>query len=186
MRVSLLVIIGVLFASGLQAQQKPTPDMPLAERESLVQGVYRPQRSARSREAVYQVANNSASPEFYFSDHITDIPRNESRAVFDCVGAIYAVLKFPASDRRLRNMQMHTEWVNPQGEVELLDERAQYAEQNGIAYRWGGIILRRPQGGGLFSLLDHSAGMERFIGEWQVNLILDGLRLPAQSMRVEC
>lgn len=189
MRLNLFVLTtafsSLLLCSSVQAQEPFKSRIEIAD-ATPYKAVYQVSEYRPQQARIHKVASSSGNTEFYFSDYIDDIPEQSEQGAFDCVGGIYAVLKFPASDHNLRNMKMVVEWINPAGDLELTDEQAKYAEQNGTAYRWGGMILKRPQGGGLFSLLDHSAGMERFIGKWQVNVILDGLRLPTQSLRVEC
>ncbi|MEO0367839.1 MAG: hypothetical protein AAF197_03530 [Pseudomonadota bacterium] len=185
--ISLPHVLTSAAASTLVSRVQPTEDT------SEVMAVFSDTSSLASDLSVTQDQNPgraaiSGSDEYdiYFSDRINDLPVDSGKMTFDCVGQIYAVLRFSSSNHEIRNQRMVVEWINPQGELEITDRQAEYGEEGGVAYRWGGISLMRPRGGGLFSFVEPSAGMERFIGTWRVNINLDDHRLPTQSIRVEC
>ena len=129
---------------------------------------------------------SGADYSIFFTDERAAIPLESNKASFDCVGTIYTVIKLSQDDHDLRNTRIWLQWINPLGKTELLSTKLKYAEDSLNAYRWASMLLSRPPGGGLFSLLDHSAGMERFIGDWQVVVHVGDKELPPQNFTIEC
>jgi hypothetical protein len=124
--------------------------------------------------------------DFFMSEYREPTSEIWPETVFDCVGSIHAVLRFSSSHHDLRNSLYKVKWFTPDGNLELISKHPSYYESDSIAYRVASIVLKRPEGGGLFSLLDHSAGMERFIGDWVAEIWIGGRAVKSLPLRVEC
>lgn len=122
----------------------------------------------------------------FFTDEFNVVPLRGDQSSFDCVGTIYTAIKLRKDDYDLRNTRIWLQWINPQGKTELLSTKLGYEESNTHAYRWASMVLSRPPGGGLFSLLEPSAGMERFIGDWQVVIHVGDQELAPRKFTIYC
>lgn len=138
-----------------------------------------------------RLAHTQNSPDLtdvksFLTEDVETFPRVIKQGVFDCVGSIYLGISFSKNNHDLRNSAMQVRWFNPDGDLEMVSKHPDYASFSTEAFRWVGITLHRPQGGGLFSLLDHSAGMERFIGKWNAEVWIAGEQFKALSFEVQC
>ena len=124
--------------------------------------------------------------DWFLTPDVDALPSRVPSTVFDCVGSIHLVAAFERTNYSFRNTALRVEWYNPDGDLELASGRPSYVSFDDRGFRTTGITLRRPQGGGLFSLLDHSAGMERFLGEWQVKVWIADEEIGSLPFSVEC
>ena len=122
----------------------------------------------------------------FITEDIDLLPSVSSRNSFNCVGSIHLGISFPNTNYQLRNSTMEVRWINPNGNTELVSTQPDYRAIKDQAYRTVGIALRRPPSGALFSLIDPSAGMEAFIGEWRAELWIENKKAESLPFEVQC
>lgn len=136
--------------------------------------------------AVASAAANAAPAlhQLYFTAAAMDgVPSTTAANEFDCSERVYAVVELAglsATDHRLETI-----WIDPRGRRrEHTHYRFKAFESSARLWAW--LELHRPAGATIGSLFDPALGMENFIGEWRVKVLIDGHRTGAGGFRVLC
>ena len=127
----------------------------------------------------------TASLEFNLSNK-QGTPDGKVENKFDCLDKIYSVTQ--ARFLALGKHSVEFRWVNPHGEAQEItkyDFFVNTSNANGVDL-WAWLKLSRGQGAGLFQWLDPATGLEEFIGEWTVELLIDGEKLAQNNFIVNC
>ena len=180
--------LGMLIAFFIMNSQSFASDKFASKIEAISNPVKNNQisfQNSQQREMPHVVSSRSGITLYVTSD-LSDTPEYFAEKTFDCVGKIRVAAKFDKNNSAFRNQRFWVRWVNPDGETELMSTKLNHSERGQYAIRWGGMVLSRPQGGGLFSLLDPSAGMERFIGDWTVILYVGSEEYTRENFLIEC
>lgn len=111
-------------------------------------------------------------------------PANEPARRFSCSDKIYAVLEINRPGDTTRHTLFAT-WRNPSGEDQ---EFTKYSFQliNGRARIWVWLKLRRSAESSLVQFMNPSAGMEEFVGEWELRLRVDEQSIGKKKFEVIC
>ncbi|MDH3637222.1 MAG: hypothetical protein OES09_01995 [Gammaproteobacteria bacterium] len=111
------------------------------------------------------------------------VPLARPATEFGCTDTIYAVLEIHGLEKTEHSL--NAVWRDPHG-VER--ERTQYPFRvRGDRERiWVWLKLHRSQGAALVQFVDPSAGMGEFVGNWQIQLFIDGKSLAKQDFTVLC
>lgn len=110
-----------------------------------------------------------------------NIEEKEEREHFYCKERMYAVV---AELKDKGNHMMRAEWISPRGE--------KYQSQNSFLVAvspldaWVWLELNPGFGGSLFSNIDPSVGMEKFLGSWGVKIFLDEKLMQEKRFIVSC
>ena len=129
--------------------------------------------------------NPSATLTFNLGNE-NEAPDRVSRSKFDCLDHIFAVAKIASLTEGKHAAEFR--WINPQGnsqEVTKYKFLVNYGNQAG-GDLWAWLKLSRGKGAGLFQWLDPATGLEEFIGEWRVELLIDGKELAKNTFQVNC
>ncbi len=106
---------------------------------------------------------------------------------FDCSESIYVFVQSDAT--RDRRSTIEARWTNPAGRVVKAGERAFEPMPSGGVYAWDGIDINAA-GSALDNLLgamfDPAAGFEDAIGEWRVEVSVDGVTMAPLAVEVLC
>ena len=114
------------------------------------------------------------------------MPDKVNRSIFDCSDKIFTITEI-----RFLTEGKHTaefRWINPQGhsqEITKYKFLVNSSNQTGVNL-WAWIKLSRGKGAGLFQWLDPATGLEEFIGEWTVELMIDGQELAENTFQINC
>ncbi len=110
-----------------------------------------------------------------------DMEGRKSAQNFDCHDKIYihAIL----SGLKNRTHEAYVEWINPKGKHQDYSN-LEFSESNYRVWFW--LKLKPAFGGELLKSIDHSFGMEEFMGKWTVKLYLDGKWISNQVFYVAC
>jgi hypothetical protein len=128
----------------------------------------------------------SAAPQHkvYLTAEATDgVPSDKAATDFGCTDTIYAVIELTGASTAKHHLE--AVWRDPAGKDR---ERTRYPfwvgrDQERI---WVWLKLHRPTEAALVQFLNPSAGMDEFIGEWQIHLLLDDQPLGIQKFKVLC
>lgn len=111
------------------------------------------------------------------------VPSNEHNSEFGCGDRIYAVIK--ANGLAKSQHLLEAIWRDPQGKDR---EHTRYPfvvryEQERI---WVWLKLHRPPEAALVQFMNPSAGMDEFVGEWRVKVLVDGRLIDQKKFTVIC
>lgn len=110
-------------------------------------------------------------------------PLSFEKKSFGCEEKIFAVAElsnFPKGKH-----EFSVKWTDP---ANTLREHTRYPFHiTAVETRlWSWLSLRRGTGSGMLQWLDPAAGLEDFIGPWEVEVHIDGKKLATLEMEVNC
>jgi hypothetical protein len=112
------------------------------------------------------------------------VPVNQAATTFSCGDKIYGVIEIdrPNDDQ---SHVLNAVWRNPRGADQ---ERTKYPFQliAGGARLWVWIKLHRSAEAAAVKFLNPSAGMEEFIGEWEIEISVDEKTIAKKNFEVIC
>lgn len=121
----------------------------------------------------------------YFSlEDKATAPSRDAVSQFDCTDKIYTVLELQGYP--LGRYALSVKWVDPAGEQR---EHTQYPFNihNKDEHRlWAWLSLSRARGAGMLTFINPAAGLEEFIGEWEIEVRLDGKLIDSKNFDVIC
>ena len=98
------------------------------------------------------------------------VPLPEARQQFTCTDQVFVVIEL--EDYAVGDHQLRARWVSPSGKL-ARSTRYDFLVFNDRERVWAWLKLHRQSGAGVLRWIDASAGMEEFIGPWQVTLEID-------------
>lgn len=129
-------------------------------------------------------AHAKAEFKVYMTTQAKDgVPLNLPATDFSCNDTIYAVIE--VSDLEKAKHELQATWRDPSGRDR---ERTQYPfwvhrDKERI---WVWLKLHSSPEAALVRWANPSAGMDEFIGEWELDLLVDGKSIGKQSFKVLC
>jgi len=131
------------------------------------------------------VAYSSGNEEYqlYLTNRIeNNQPSSEKQDKFDCSDRIYLVLE--ARNLPLEKHELTVRWLDPEGDQQ---ELTQY-EFNGLSYTrvWAWLQLHGPTSAVIGKIFDQSFGMEDFIGQWVVIVLINKKKIGELEFNILC
>ena len=130
--------------------------------------------------AVFSAANHNI---YLTAAEVDEIPKAEPATEFSCSDKIYAVLELRGLSKE--NHQLDALWRDPQGKDREHTEY-EFQVQSDMQRIWVWLKLHRPPEAALVSFMNPSAGMDEFIGTWELRLIIDGETIEKKSFSILC
>ena len=110
-------------------------------------------------------------------------PNKEGKTVFDCSDKIYTVLEL--DDFSVGRHQLSVTWRDP--ETNTREKTSYPFSYRGKKIRlWSWLTLSRGTGAAMFQWIDPAAGLEEFIGEWNVEVRVNDKLLKRDQFQVNC
>lgn len=111
------------------------------------------------------------------------VPSTQTQEIFDCTDKIYTVLEL--ENHPLGKHQLSVRWIDPNGTVR---EHTQYDFHIRIQKTrlWAWLSLTRGFGSGMLKWANPAAGLEEFIGLWEIDVRVDGKRIGKENFEVSC
>jgi|GEM_PF-1118132 len=109
-------------------------------------------------------------------------PANKDRK-FDCSDVIYLFVE-SASTNAL-GAELKAIWTDPAGK-DRVTARREFQRGEGGYWSWSGLQLNRPAGASIMRLVDPAAGMDAFIGEWTVRVVVNDRNITTLTFDVLC
>ena len=132
----------------------------------------------------FAVANQDPEYSFSFSSQQNNgLPIISNESQFDCSNQIYAIVNAKNLDDQ--PVQATVVWKNPAGDIQEKTPVNLYPVE-GKALGWAWIKLHKSTGASLLSFMDDSIGMDEFIGDWQIELLIDDKKVTDNSFNVLC
>ena len=119
----------------------------------------------------------------FSSQHNNGLPILTDESKFDCSDQIYAIVNASKLDDTPIKATLF--WKNPNGEIQEKTPVNLYPVE-GKALGWAWLKLHKSTGASLLSFMDDSIGMDEFIGDWQIELLIDNHRVADNSFNVLC
>lgn len=110
-------------------------------------------------------------------------PQSEAIDNFDCSDKIYSVITlshFPKGKFHITFI-----WTDPAGTDRERTEYPFYVREDEEKL-WAWLQLSRATGAGMLQWINPAAGLEEFIGPWQVTVEVDGKKIASGSFEVSC
>jgi len=101
--------------------------------------------------------------------------------VFDCRDRIFVYVNWKGLQGGEHSLEAY--WYKPGNKTQ---DHTVYKFNAPMAATWLWIELKGGRGSKLFKSLDHGAGFEEFVGQWNVKVNLDGEYLSTQYFMVVC
>ena len=111
-------------------------------------------------------------------------PLPKSRSKFDCQDKVYAVTQ--ASHFAKGKHAIEFRWIDPYGKTLERTRYDFFVDKKPTTKLWAWLELSRGKGAGVVKWLDPTAGLENFIGEWELELILNGKTYNQGTFEVNC
>jgi len=108
----------------------------------------------------------------------------EAITEFDCNDKIFTVVELQHYDTDTP-YHLSVKWLNPDGNVQ---EHTQYPfnVSSSETRLWAWLSLSRATGAGMIQWLNPAAGLEEFIGEWEVQVRINDKMLDTKHFQVLC
>ena len=110
-------------------------------------------------------------------------PLSERQDTFECEQVVYTVIEM--SDVSLGNHQLEILWFDP-SQANRETTRYGFTVSRPQERLWAWLKLHRASGSGMLKWIDSSAGLEEFIGDWRVEVKVNGRDIGGTSFRVIC
>lgn len=117
------------------------------------------------------------------SSELGGVPQPQPTSEFSCGDKIYAVIETAGLSRERHKLEAI--WRDPNGKDR---EHTEYEFQvnNARERIWVWLKLHRSSDAALMSFINPSAGMDEFIGEWELRLAIDSKPIDTRSFSVLC
>jgi len=121
-----------------------------------------------NRDQTEAASNQEASYEVYLTNFF-DNENSIKQESFSCEDKIFAVIEFKHFPEKLQ--QIEVKWEDPHGELREHNQFP-YFTTGETAYAWSSLQLHRSVGAGMLQWINPAAGMEEFIGNWTVSVMV--------------
>lgn len=107
----------------------------------------------------------------------------QPQSIFDCDQKIVAVLLLKNYPVQLHDIVV--KWMDPYGKERESTDIPTYTSKDSI-YTWSSLSLHRDVTAGMLQWINPAAGMEEFIGEWQVKVMIGDKLIQSGKFTVVC
>ncbi len=110
-------------------------------------------------------------------------PSADRKTNFNCTDKIYAALSLANFEKKRYTVSFT--WVDPNGEER---ERTEYpfTVTESTTKLWSWLSLSRARGAGMIQWINPAAGLEEFIGPWQVEIRVNNKKLVTEKVEITC
>lgn len=140
--------------------------------------------AAAEQNAAARTAENAVIRAYFAPMGADNGPSPDKQSDFDCTEPIFTVLElseYPAGKHHLG-----VKWIDPSRNVR---EHTQYSfgvSESGQTKLWAWLELSPATGAALISWLNPAAGLEEFVGTWDVEIKINNRLIAARQFDVTC
>ena len=131
-----------------------------------------------------------AAPEQRYKVYLTNkevngVPLTQPVKQFACNDRIFGVVEINRPDVGNGNHTLYATWRNPAGKDQ---EHTKYPFQviDGTARLWVWLKLHRSTEASVVQFLNPSAGMDEFVGQWEIQIHIDDKLIAKRKFEVLC
>jgi len=125
----------------------------------------------------------TASLRFALSDQ-HGFPLDEAKTNFDCLDKIYSVTELTGFEKGKHTVEF--KWFEPNGSIQERTVYDFWVRDKPSTKLWAWLELSRARGAGMLQWLNPAAGLEEFIGNWELRLLIDGKQYNSGNFEVSC
>lgn len=114
-----------------------------------------------------------------------DVPLQKPATDFSCNDKIYAVVEINRPGGDSGKHMLYATWRNPAGEDQE-ETKYEFETFEGQARLWVWLKLRASTEATIVKFLNPSAGMEAFVGQWELLLRIDDEQIAKKTFQVLC
>ena len=141
-------------------------------------------KTAYSTDAEKTTDSGTQESHFYFATGDKfGTPLEKSQTSFNCTDKVYLVAQLRQTPKGKHLFTVR--WRDPSGDVRETTEYDFHVTQS-ESKLWAWVRLSRARGAGMLSWINPAAGLEEFIGEWAVEVLVDQKRVNKGSFTVTC
>lgn len=107
----------------------------------------------------------------------------QSQSSFNCDQKVFAVVTLHNYQKKTHNITVN--WLDPHDKKRESTQIPVYPIKP-ITYTWASLALHRDATAGMLQWINPAAGMEEFIGEWQVKVLIDNELVESKKFTVVC
>lgn len=111
------------------------------------------------------------------------VPVQQPATEFSCSDKIFAVIELSGLSREKHRLD--AVWRDPQGKDREFTEY-EFQAHNDRERIWVWLKLHRPAEAALVSFINPSAGMDEFIGKWELRVAIDNKPIETKNFSVVC
>lgn len=111
-------------------------------------------------------------------------PLDEKQESFDCLDKIYSVTELTKFSKGKHNVEF--KWIEPSGSTRERTVYDFWIRDKPSTKLWAWIEFSRARGAGMIQWLNPAAGLEEFIGNWKLELLIDGKKVNSGNFDVSC
>lgn len=126
--------------------------------------------------------NSTPSIKLLLSDQF-EYENSTAKSSFNCDQKVFAVIELHNYPKATHNITVN--WLDPHDKQRESTQIPTYPV-NAITYTWASLSLHRDVTAGMLQWINPAAGMEEFIGEWKVNVLIDGKLEKTKQFTVVC
>lgn len=113
------------------------------------------------------------------------VPLREPSTDFTCSDKIYGVMEIDNPSATTQTHTLYATWRNPDGEDQEFT-KYEFQVTNGHARVWVWLKLHRSTEASIVQFMNPSAGMEEFVGEWELRFQIDKETIAKKTFEVLC
>ncbi len=139
--------------------------------------------SAEPQPAGEAEADPETSLRFALSD-THGFPKDDATESFDCLDKIYAITELTHFEKGKHQVEFR--WLEPRGTTRERTVYDFWVRDKPSTKLWAWLELSRAKGAGMLQWLNPAAGLEEFLGSWEVRLFIDGKEYNSAGFEVSC
>ena len=141
-------------------------------------------KATYSQDAEKPTSSDKDKSEFYFATGDKfGTPLEKGQTNFGCTDKVYLVAQLRQVPKGKHIFTVL--WRDPSGDVRETTEYDFHVTQE-ESKLWAWVRLSRARGAGMLSWINPAAGLEEFIGEWAVEVLVDKKRVNKGAFTVTC
>ncbi len=120
---------------------------------------------------------------FLTAKALNGVPADAPASEFGCSDKIYAVISADGLAKTQHTLE--AVWRDPHGK-DREHTRYPFVVRFDHERIWVWLKLHRPPEAALTQFMNPSAGMDEFVGEWRIKILVDGQLIDQQTFKVVC